>query len=205
MKPEKLIAPFAALAFIALAACSSLGPGPQPQLYMLSPQLAALGDAPEAKWQLVVAEPETPESLNSPRIALTRGDMLDYYAGAAWADRVPYLIQGALVDALDKSGKIAAVARDTDGVRGDYRLETELKDFSAHYQTEDGAPTVTVRIVAKLVAADGRQIVASLDSVHSEQASANSVPAVVAAFNTALSASLEEIAGWALKAPPVSQ
>ncbi len=91
---------------------------------------------------------------------------------------------------------------DSQGVRGDYRLETEIKDFSAHYDVPDGIPTITVRIVAKLVSAKDRQIVASLDSVHTEQASANSVPAAVQAFNTALSASLEEIAGWALKAPP---
>jgi cholesterol transport system auxiliary component len=202
MKTEKIIAPFAALAFFMLAACSSIGPGPAPQLYVLAPQVGALGDAPQVSWQLVVAEPDAPQSLSTARIALTRGANLDYYANAAWADRAPALVQDTLVDAFDKSGKIAAVAPDTAGVRGDYRLETELRDFSAHYDTQDGIPTVTVRIVAKLVAADGRQIVASLDSVHTQQASANSVPAVVEAFDGALSASLEEIAGWALKAPP---
>jgi len=202
MKPEKLLAPAAALALLMLAACSSLGPGPAPQLYVLAPQLGPLADAPQVSAQFVVAEPDTPESLNTPRIALTRGVMLDYYAGAAWADRVPALIQGSLVDALDKSGKIAAVASDTQGVRGDFRLETQLKDFTAHYDTPDGPPTITVRIVAKLVESDGRQIVASLDSVHSQQAGANTVPEVVAAFDSALSASLEEIAGFALKSAP---
>jgi cholesterol transport system auxiliary component len=201
MKPEKILAPVAAALMFALAACSSLvGPPPAPQLYVLAPQLGALTDAPQVSWQLVVAEPDAPESLNSPRIALMRGVTLDYFANAAWADRVPALIQGALVDAFDKSGKIAAAGRDTEGVRGDYRLETALRDFSAHYDSESGNPVITVRIVAKLV--KGREIVASLDSVHTEQASANSVPAVVEAFDTALSASLEEIAGWALKSAP---
>lgn len=197
MKPEKFLAPVAAALFIALGACSSFGPPPAPQLYVLAPQLGPLADAPQVSWQLVVAEPEAPESLNSPRIALTRGVTMDYFANAAWADRVPNLIQGALVDAFDKSGKIAAVARDTEGVRGDYRLETMLKDFSAHYDSENGIPTITVRIVAKLI--KDRQVVASFDSVHTEQASANSVPATVEAFNRALSASIEEIAGFVLK------
>lgn len=202
MKLEKFLAPIAAAFVFALAACGAIGPGPAPQLYVLSPQLHALDDAPQVSWQLVVAEPAAPDSLDSARIVLTRGVTLDYYADSAWADRAPALIQGALVDAFDKSGKIAAVARDTEGVRGDYRLETALKDFSAHYDSENGIPTVTVRIVAKLV--KGREIVATLDSVHTQQAGANSVPAVVEAFDSALSASLEEIAGWTLKtAPPV--
>lgn len=200
MKPEKILTPIAAALIFALAACSSLGPPPAPQLYVLAPQLGAIADAPQVSWQLVVAEPDAPESINSSRIALTRGVTLDYFANAAWADRVPALIQSALVDAFDKSGKIAAAGRDTEGVRGDYRLETVLRDFSAHYGGENGNPTITVRIVAKLI--KNREIVATLDSVHTEQAGANSVPAVVEAFDTALSASLEEIAGWALKSAP---
>ncbi len=200
MKPEKLIAPIAAAILFSLAACGTFGPPAAPQLYVLAPQAHALDDAPQVSWQLVVGEPDAPDSLNSARIALMRGVTMDYYANAAWADRAPALIQGALVDAFDKSGKIAAVARDTEGVRGDYRLESVLKDFSAHYDGDNGMPTVTVRIVARLV--KDRQIVASIDSVQTEQANANTVPAVVVAFDSALSASLEQIAGWALKAAP---
>jgi len=203
MKPERILAPLAALLMFTLAACSSFGPGPAPQLYVLAPQLGPVADAPQVTWQLEVAEPEAPESLDTSRIALMRGVTMDYFANVAWADRVPSLIQSDLVDAFDKSGKISAVASDTQGVRGDYRLESELKDFSAHYETEDGIPTVTVRIVARLVS-DDRKVVASFDSVHTEQAGANTVPAVVEAFDTALAASLEEIAAWALKAPPAS-
>lgn len=200
MKPEKFAAAIVGALIFVLGACSAIGPGPVPQLYVLNTQAHALDDAPQVSSQLVVAEPQSPESFNSERIALTRGVTMDYYADSAWADRAPALIQSALVDALEKSGNIAAVARDTEGVRGDYQLETVLKDFSAHYDSQDGIPTVTVHIVAKLV--KDRQIVASLDSVHTEQASANSVPAVVQAFDTALSASVEEIASFALKSAP---
>lgn len=191
-----------ALSLLMLASCSGMiGPGPAPELYVLHPQLGPLADAPAVSWQLVVAEPDAPDSLQSERIALMRGVSMDYYANSAWSDRLPSLVQGEIVEALEKSGKIRAVARDTEGVRGDYRLQSELKDFSAHYDVQDGIPTVTVRIVAKMIATKNREIVATLDSVHTAQASANSVPAVVSAFDEALSASLEEIAGWALHAP----
>jgi cholesterol transport system auxiliary component len=127
---------------------------------------------------------------------------LDYCANSAWTDRAPLVVQNLLVEALEKSGKIKAVSRDTEGLRADYLLQTNLKDFSAHYDVQDGIPTVTVHITAKLLTKD-RTIAASLDSVHTAQATANSVPAVVIAFDEALAASLEEIAGWALRAPPM--
>lgn len=205
---SKIFARSAVLAVLvfAVAACSSLGPGPSSQLYVLNPQLGPIGDAPQTKWQLVVAPPESAESFDTNRIALSQNPVtMDYYANAVWPDRAPVLIQGLLVEALDKSGKITAAARDTEGLRGDYLLETEVKDFTAHYSVPDGVPTVTVRIVAKLVSTTDRQIVASLDSIYSAPADMNTVPAVVMAFNAALGASLEEITGWALHALPADE
>ena len=129
---------------------------------------------------------------------------MDYYANAAWADRAPALVQDALVDAFDKSGKIAAVAaRHRKGVRGDYRLEIGAAAISPPITTcRTAFPPSPCASWPSWWPRSDRQIVASLDSVHTEQASANSVPAVVEAFDTALGASLEEIAGWALKASP---
>ncbi|HEV2562546.1 MAG TPA: ABC-type transport auxiliary lipoprotein family protein [Rhizomicrobium sp.] len=198
-----ILAAFVLTAFV-LAACGAIGPGPAPQLYVLKPQLGALADAPQVNWQLAVATPQAQDSLDSHRIALMQGPVtMDYYANAAWTDSAPLVVQGLLLEALEKSGKISGVSRDTEGLNADYVLQTDLKDFSAHYDVADGIPTVTVHIVAKLLAKD-RTIVASLDSNHTAQASANSVPAVVLAFDEALGASLEEIAGWALRAPRVA-
>jgi cholesterol transport system auxiliary component len=199
---NRIFAPI--LAALLLAACGAIGPGPSPQLYVLKPQLGALADAPQVNWQLAIATPEAEDSLDTHRIALMQGPVtMDYYANAAWTDRAPLVVQGLLLEALEKSGKISGVSRDTGGLNADYMLQTDLKDFSAHYDVADGIPTVTVHITARLLTKD-RNIAASLDSSHTAQASANSVPAVAIAFDEALGASLEEIAGWALRAPQLA-
>ncbi len=64
----------------------------------------------------------------------------------------------------------------------------------------DGVPTAWVRIETKLAPTKGREIVANLNSVHQVVASANSVPAVVQAFDQALGQVFSEIVNWALAA-----
>ncbi len=193
----------AGAAALALTACGTLpGPGTTPQLYVLHPRLGAIADAPEAKWQLVVAVPEAPENLDSDRIALSQTALtMNYYADCAWTDRAPALIQGLLVEAFEKSGKMPAVGRDTEGLRADYLLQSDLRAFEARYDAPDAAPTVVVHLAVRLVNTEESQIVARLDSEHSVQAVANTVPAAVDAFNEALGAALEEIVGWVLRLP----
>jgi len=73
---------------------------------------------------------------------------MDYYANSQWTDRVPLLLQSLLVEAFEKSGRIAAVGRETAGIRADYVLETEIRDFEAYYAVPDAAPNVRANITA---------------------------------------------------------
>lgn len=103
------------------------------------------------------------------------------------------IVQRALLEGFENSGKIAAVARDTEGMHADYLLQTDLRSFEARYDAPNTAPVVVVEITAKLVRTPGREIMATLQARHITNAGANSVPAVVAAFNTALGGTVEEI------------
>jgi len=192
---------------LVLAGCGSIiGPSnPPAQIYVLQPQLQALSDAPKVSWQLVVAEPSASESLDTIRIALIRGQALDYYANAQWTDSVPLLFQNRLVQAFEYSGKIEAVAGSTDGVHADYVLAAEIRNFEAHYTTENGAPTIVVDVVARLMSIDQRNVAATLFSHHEASAARNDIPSVVSAFDQAAGAALEDIAAWTLRqnaAPP---
>lgn len=193
-------AAFVASSAILLTACGGLlGPSEAPpQMYVLHPQFAPLPNAPQTQWQIDVAPPAASDVLDTKRIALTRGLTMDYYANAAWTDQAPDLIQDLIVEAFEKSGKIKAVGRPSGGVRGDLLLTTNVSDFSAHYATENGIPTITVDIVAKLITATHHDVVATYEARHEEQASVNSVPAVVQAFNDATGQAIEDIVGWAL-------
>jgi cholesterol transport system auxiliary component len=83
-----------------------------------------------------VGAPDAPASLDTERIALSRTpNTMDYFANAAWSDRVPVLVQRLLIQTFDASNRIVAVDRDTTGLENDYVLQTEIRDFEARYDT----------------------------------------------------------------------
>lgn len=192
-------------AAVTLAACGGiLGPtNPPAQIYLLQPNFGPV-NGPTVSWQLAVEQPTAIDSLNRQRIALYRGDVMDYYADAEWTDQAPALVQTLIVQAFEKSGHISAVARDSDGLHADYLLQSELRDFEARYDSPDGAPNVVVTIVGRLLKTPGREVIATVNSSHQQRASENKIPATVEAFNVATAQCLEEIVGWALRAPGAS-
>lgn len=187
-----------------LSGCGSIQliPQPmQPQLYVLRPQVKPPMGA-TVQWRLSVAPPDAPASLDTARIALSRSPTtMDYFANAAWNDRVPLLVQRLLIQTFDASNRIVAVDRDTAGSENDYLLETEIRDFAARYATPEGAPEIVVSIQAKLTRMPQRQIVSSLAVMQQAQASANSLDSIVMAFDSATAAAIEQIAAWTLNAP----
>lgn len=191
---------------LSLSACSGLiGPPDAAQIYILKPLTPAQPQGNAVSWALAIQIPAASDALDSERIALTHGDTtLDYYANAVWPDRLPRLVQTAMLSAFQDSSRIAAVAREQDALHADYNLTLDIRDFAAHYSTPDGAPRVTVTIIAQMVTAHGRQVVANLTASQSVEASANSVDAVVQAMDTALGAAAAQITGWALALPTPS-
>jgi cholesterol transport system auxiliary component len=187
----------------ALTGCEGLiGPPEAPHLYLLKPPARSPVPGPSVAWQLAIAMPAAAENLDSDRIALIQSDAtFDYYAGAAWPDRLPRLVQDALVEAFENSGRIISVARDTEGLRADYRLQTDLRDFETRYDQPDGIPTAVVRIHAKLVAAAARSIATDITAEKEVRAEENSVAAAVRAMDTAFAAALAQIVDWALAMP----
>lgn len=190
-------------AMLSLAGCGSLlGPStPPPQIYRLDPVLPAQAPGSNVSWQLAVARPTAMRTLETDRIALVRGAMMDYYADAQWNDSVPRLLQSLLIQAFERSGRILAVASESEGLHADYMLETDIRDFNAQYASENSAPTVVVDIMARLLGAQGK-VVASQEVKQSAPAAANNVASVVAAFDQALGAALAQIVAQALQLPP---
>jgi len=192
---------------LALPACSSdlLGPPEAGAIYPVNPGFPA-GPAANAGqkvgWALSIVRPEVAGGLDNDRIALHQpGGVLDFYAKATYPAPLPPLIQQALLDGFEASGRIDAVAPEQATQHADYSLLTDVKDFSAHYSQQDGIPTVTVSITAKLSTARGRVIVSSLSVNKSDTASVNSAAAAVQALQQALGAAVTDIVNWALAAP----
>lgn len=193
---------FVGAAAMTIGSCSSLiGPsGPPPQIYRLGPAFPPPAGGEAVSWQLAVGRPSTTQALDTERIALLRGSVLDYYANAQWNDSVPRLLQDLLVEAFEKSGRVPAVARESESLRPDYVLTSEIRDFEAQYDSENGAPLVVVDIMTKLMTPAGR-VIGSLETKQRARAGQNSVPSVVAAFDEALAGALAEIVAWTIERP----
>lgn len=188
-----------------LSACGGnlLGPPEAGPIYMVTPKFPpAPAGAAKVGWALAILHPDTPGGFDTDRIALTQPDgTMDYYANATYPDRLPAIVQHALLDGFEASGRIDAVAREQDALHADYNLAVEIKDFAAHYSQKDGIPGVSVSITVKLITAHGRDIVGSFSTTQAGTASVNSAGAAVQALQQALAAVVTQIVNWTLTAP----
>jgi cholesterol transport system auxiliary component len=184
-----------------LAGCSLVPDVSQPlTLYTLKPKLTA-HDLPKVGWQLVVAEPTAERDIDTTRIALTRkSNVIEYFAGGSWSDTAPSLVQAKLIEAFEASNAILAVGRDAAGLKPDYILQSDLRDFQAEYQA-GGAPTAHVRLMSKLVQMPDRRIIRSVAAEASAPASSQDLPAIVAAFEAALGQVLDKTVAAILTNP----
>jgi cholesterol transport system auxiliary component len=186
-----------------LSACTKdlFGPPEAGAIYPVNPAFPA-GSGEKVAWALAIMRPEVAGGLDNDRIALYQpGGVMDFYASATYPAPLPALIQQALLDGFEATGRIDAVAPEQATLHSDYNLRTDVKDFSAHYSQQDGIPSVTVSITAKLSTARGRVIVSSLAVRKSGTASANSAGATAQALQQALGAAVTDIVNWALTAP----
>jgi len=194
-----------ATAAIGASGCSSILPGADrdpPQLFDLSPKSTFAPDVPKVDWQLIVERPVAAAGLSSSRIALKRHPLrLEYYAKTSWTDIAPKMVQTLMVESFENSHRIVAVGRESAGLRSDFVLKTELREFQAEYtgSGKTGAPRVRVRINAKLVLMPQRIIVAGMTIEKVVTAKSNSMAAIVRAYDYALGKTLKGLVGWTLK------
>jgi cholesterol transport system auxiliary component len=189
--------------FALLAGCSILPKVQDPTtLYTLTPKNTFPPDLPNVNWQLVVELPTAAAGIDSSRIALSHDPFtLEYYAKAAWTDNAPGMVQTLLIESFERTGKIVAVGPESAGLRPDYILKTDLREFQANYRGGDPLPTVSVRVSAKLVAMPQRRIVRAIDTDKSVKATGPKFEDVLTAFDDALGHVLKDIVVYTLTTP----
>ena len=195
----------AACLAVVLSGCEGLVPalgGPPANLYTLTPKSTFTKELQRVRWQLVVDEPLASGGLNIDRIALRHSPTeLKYFARARWTERAPRMVQTLMVESFENSGAIVAVGRKAIGLRSDYNLITELREFQAEYFESDGVPTVRVRLNAKLVKQPRRAIVASRTFESTIKSEGKAMRYVIRAFDQALGKVLRHTVEWTIKMP----
>lgn len=189
-----------------LSGCGGLLPQPpQRPLYRASPSFAFPTGLPHVAAQLLVAVPTAPSGLDTRRVALTRSPVsLDYFADAEWTDRVPFLVQAALVEGFEKSGAVAAVGPEGLGLNADFVLDTVVTHYEAAYAAPDRPPRIDVGLNLKLVQMPQRRIVAQTALAGDATAAVNTIPAIVQAFGVALGRAVERAVSWTVSNPALS-
>jgi cholesterol transport system auxiliary component len=169
-------------------------------LYSVSPKVAQVANPPALDWQLVVAEPKAGADLATNRIALTRAaNRIEYFAEGVWSDAAPALVQSKLIEAFEDVVPQLAVGRDSAGLKPDYILQSELRDFQAAYSGSSGE--AVVRITAKLVKMPERKIVKSISAEARQPSAGGGLPGIVAAFEAALGDVFNQLIAGVLAAP----
>jgi len=164
------------LTSVVLSGCASIGlSGPPSDLFTLSPKSTFSSELPTE---------------------------FNYFAGARWTERAPVLVQTLIIESFETSGKIVGVGRQSIGLRSDYNLKLELREFQAEYFDKSAPPAVRVRVNAKLVRQPRQQIIASKSFEFRRVAEEDSVRSIVRTFDSALGRAMKELVEWTLTVGP---
>ena len=113
------------------------------------------------------------------------------------------MVQTLLVESFENSGKILAVSRQAIGLRSDFSLKTELREFQAEYFGDDHTqPKVRIRINAKLIEQPRQRIIAAGNFEHTVRAPRGEIGSIVLAFDQALGKVTKRLVEWTLRAIP---
>lgn len=178
------------IAFIAvllLCGCSSIlpKPAPQPALYTLNaPIVSASPAGATAPVSLRILMPQITPGLETEKIAVRKGDnQLDYYNGVRWAGNVPSLVQSLLVQGFDATGRVQSVSNDLVAVKQGYHVLIEVRDFQA--EDKNGHTQAHLAMAVKLIDANKNTIILTRFYNETENAAAEIMPEIAAAFDRA--------------------
>jgi ABC-type uncharacterized transport system auxiliary subunit len=159
----------------------ALRPPPGPAL---SPQLTSV---------LLVHRPTATPGLESDRVVVAFPDgRTEAYSGVRFSAPVPEVVQAALAESLRARAGWRAVLDERGDIGGQFRVQTEILEFTAHAANPESAPRVRVRLLGIVARPHGGELLAPVTASGEAQASDFRQGAVMSAFDAALAAALTQ-------------
>ncbi len=149
-------------------------------------------------WSLQVQRPVTDAMRDSDRVLVRRSpSRLQVYAGAAWLDSAPELLQALMIRSFSDTGSFAGVSR-AGGMRTRYSLASELRHFEA---VDDGGADleVVLALQVNLIHQRSARAVASRSFFQQQRIQGKALDDLVPGFERALHGLLEELIDWVLE------
>ena len=173
--------------------------GEPPRLFDLTPKSTFDPALPEVDARISIDIPTAAAGLNTTRIALKpTPTQFEYYARAQWVDVVPVMVQNLLVESFDNSGRIDVLERSAYGLRADYSLLTNIREFQAEYDGS-GPPTVEVRLQVRMVRLPRRSTISAATITGSVPAASRKMQDIVTAFDQAFGKAAKRLVEWTVR------
>lgn len=165
--------------------------GEETRYRLIAPQVDTVPTGPTAMIDasLAIARPGADRTRDSSRILVRRDRTLLPWAGAAWIDRSPDLVQDLLADFL--TARMAAVGR-YGSLPADHRLDLVLRRFE--FVEDDEGLQAEIVLVGRLFDVRGELLGAT--TLSARERSGKSIEEAVRAMETAMEAVFGELAGW---------
>lgn len=149
---------------------------------------------------MTIDVPTATAGLNTARIALKpTPTQFEYYADARWVDVVPVMTQTLLLESFDNSQKIDILGRGAYGLRADYGLVVNVREFQAEYSSEIESPEVRIRLQARLVTMPRRAPVASTSVIGSAESESRKLNDIINAFDLAFGRAAKDLVDWTVR------
>ncbi|WP_290557022.1 ABC-type transport auxiliary lipoprotein family protein [Aestuariivita sp.] len=189
-----------------LAGCaglSSLAEATAPtDLYTLSPKSTFSASLPKLQSQIVVNQPTATALVDTNQIAVQPTSLqVQYLPDARWIDRAPLIVQALLIESFENTGKVPAVGSSAIGLRADYLVVTDIREFQAFVpeQSEGSALHIDVRLNIKLVDAFSDRIIASRSFEEIVVSASDEAADVASAFDEALGDTMRDAIEWSIR------
>ncbi len=198
---------FALVVTAILGGCAGLGTLKQAakpnDLYTLTPKSTFSSSLPRLAQQIVVEEPTATAAVNTDQIAIQPTPLqVQYLPRARWVDRAPLFVQSLLVESFENTRKVAAVGRSTVGLRADYLVVPDLREFQGHVigETENSKTVqIKVRLNIKIIDEFEDKIIASSSFEEKVVSVSDQTPDLVKAFDEALGDAMRDSVEWSIR------
>ncbi|NOC46703.1 MULTISPECIES: ABC-type transport auxiliary lipoprotein family protein [unclassified Ruegeria] len=197
----------AILTFALVGGCAGLGTLKQAakpnDLYLLTPKSTFSSALPRIQKQIVVEEPTATAAVNTDQIAIQPTPLqVQYLPRARWVDRAPLIVQTLLIESFENSGKVAAVGRSTVGLRADYVIAPDLREFQGIVvaDPENGDKIrIEVRMNIKVIDEYDDKIIASNSFQENVVAASDQTSDLIKAFDLALGRAMRDSVEWSIR------
>ncbi|MEM1351308.1 MAG: ABC-type transport auxiliary lipoprotein family protein [Pseudomonadota bacterium] len=185
-------------------ALASLNSATSPtDLYLLTPKSTFDPNLPRLRQQIVVTEPSATAAVSNDRITVQPTALeVKFLPGARWVDRAPLIVQTLLIESYENSGKVDAVGNSAIGLRADYLVVPDIREFQAILppNSAPGTPLQThVRLNIKIVNDEFDRIIASRSIERIRTSASDEAEDIVASFDDALGAVMKEAVEWSVR------